>query len=1712
MVVDLARLREQTIGSNVDEEAVTVNTRALIDKVLARYSGEWTTLRELIQNAADAAASKVIIKIETLPSKSVPLPPQADKAALLSHTLSHHTIYRMTVSNDGQHFADTDWSRLKRIAEGNPDETKIGAFGVGFYSVFADCEEPFVISGRKTMAFIWKGNSLFTKASTLPHDQSTQETCFMLNYRNTTSPIPDLMSICQFLCTSLTFVGLQHIELWIDRWNILTLHKKSAPGAEVALPSDINPKTKEGLMKITGVVHQSTQIDAKWMNVIARAKAKTSATQAKQEEDTPVLAVKSFFSKLASHTIQNTAAKRAQRERDAEAERLIVQNLSEISQGSVFLRISTVNIQTTVSPTFAAELERATKKPPPKNTRIAILTTSFEEASATLSNFSGITGQKSEVLFSSILPTKTGRIFIGFPTAQTTGMFCHISAPSVIPTVERESIDLNARYVKTWNTEMLRVAGIACRVAYGGNMQDLKRQLNYKLKSGNRTTPTSEDIESLIPHATHISQQFCANESTPSIYVGQLIEEGFWGCSKRSTLEVLSTKGVLPSHQVRVVSEPLSFLEAIPIIPSALAKATEDFINKLYEKALISDLTVVDVRKQLEAQSLTENQMIEFLKYLAAQASLATMDRDTVKSLLNAAVGMIENDGDSRKGNGQMVVLSEVRTFLSASKIPPTMPVPLSTIPFKLTRSLAIKDLSLFEWEELQMLPWLEFLSKDAHQSGLKPEQDITKSASFAASVLHTLSKQWDQISQAQRNSIAQLLSNKRVMPTKLGLKLPTEAYFATVKLFDDLPTVSLEVHVKEKVLVALGVRKTIELNVVFERLMSPSEKTASGQPKWSFADLIRYFVSVRNDIPTGDINRLRTAAICPVTIPDTNKARPGVLATISQLYEPLDSLKGLQLPTLCWPGVYNTNGTEAQFMKYLGLKSFPVAQDLVKIMAVAAKDDNLMLYDTALAYYLSNYDKHRYSPPAGSDLTSVPFLPVEGAPFPTVVPPRACYANAGAAVLGYRILKANLKQHATRLGVLQDPHIKECITSLIGNPPATHRDAVAMFSYLGSRIAEIPDNLAQTAGAANIVPISYRGNKKLKMASPKMCFLGDSSTYGEILDFVDFGQTANMFLLKVGSKQEPTTTELANMIKDSPAKVLNVLGQDRYLDLLRRLAEHQKVLKQDTTLWKHLKAAPFLLAYRDTRLTESGKLKESAEAYEDDNFVQMVSLRSPSQIVVNDNYREFVLFREHLHSAPPDDTLERFYLSLGVPSFQSILVFDERVGALRRDQSPAVPLQKLIIERTRLFLHEYSQDIVHDAKWLEKNLSVMVADSLSLTTSLKTYRVPPYKEKKTAIISHSRKETVLFITPRPDLYEISRCIIPLLLSKPKQHDVLALEMVLDSDLRRLRSKGYNVDRILRQQERQTRIAEEERVQQQVEEEKQLALREKDRHSKVSGMPAPPPPPYSAEPEADHHVKMPGAFEPDSPPRPPPKNPRGLLDQVTNWSRQLTGHHEGTPPQPSELAHNQNSVKEPTAPQDVVNSHRRTEANLQNAIRACREHNSSSVFSPPTTAEVTAAQGSYCDATPAQNLTHVGIAASGVKYFIAKELVPQAASIQRENAAGIDAFSALLLDLAAIFALPGQNIHMFMDPATSTIAFNLNGALFFNFNYFQKLHLAGFKTSRDSTIDTIAYWWVTLCHELAHNLAKTHSAEHSFYTESFASQYFAKAMAKALQY
>jgi hypothetical protein len=78
--------------------------RSLIEKILARYSGEYTVFRELSQNADDAQASAVQIHFQT--ARQVPVT-----------ALTTEPITRIVIKNDGIVFRDEGQS-LQRAGKG----------------------------------------------------------------------------------------------------------------------------------------------------------------------------------------------------------------------------------------------------------------------------------------------------------------------------------------------------------------------------------------------------------------------------------------------------------------------------------------------------------------------------------------------------------------------------------------------------------------------------------------------------------------------------------------------------------------------------------------------------------------------------------------------------------------------------------------------------------------------------------------------------------------------------------------------------------------------------------------------------------------------------------------------------------------------------------------------------------------------------------------------------------------------------------------------------------------------------------------------------------------------------------------------------------------------------------------------------------------------------------------------------------------------------------------------------------------------------------------------------------------------------------------------------------------------------------------------------------------------------------------------------------
>lgn len=1710
--MDFTELRAHALAHGENEEAVTVNTRALIDKVLARYSGEWTTLRELIQNAADAQANTVKIKFETLPSTYVPLPTDGSQSELLKHTLLHATLRRLLVSNDGLIFGDNDWSRLKRIAEGNPNEDKIGAFGVGFYSVFADCEDPFVSSGKKAMAFYWKKDSLFTRQ--IQVENGTNDTNFVLDYRNSTTPVPSLVSLCQFLATSLTFVALQNIELWVDDWKIKSLTKVTSPTNPISIPRNIETTTKERMMKVAALSRESVQMSATFMNVVGWRPSSSSITKTSAFSEpvygragSEVSSLKSFFSRLTESPSERAARSKTASE-EKEVQQIVLEDLTKVTTVNVFLSVTTASIQTFVKSDFAHELERATKKPPPKKAKLAILTSSYDELALSTQDQSGAKISRSVDVFSSVLPGRKngGRIFIGFPTNQTTGAGVHLSAPSLIPTVEREAIDLNARWVRTWNLEMLRCAGIMSRITFGTEMASLEDKLARWSKAQGHTRIEKVDVEKFIPEALHVLDSFAFQKSTPSAQISDIIDEAYWKACKDASIEIYSSRGVSTTNVVRLATEDLSgFVEGIPVLPEQLRASR--LVQKFVEFGLLTTITIGDVKKELGAKALSKAQLIAFIGWAAKKAANREVDIPSMNQLLDVVVATTGDD------SGGIITLSSVKYFIQPSRVPPEMPIPADTIPFEYTKANTYEQLQALGWEALDIATWLRFLvSSTNSRNGLAVEQDLSSAPVFAAQVLAVISKQWDTLHASTKTKIAELLSSITVIPTKMGMKRPKEAYFQSVKLFDDLPIITGCPGVKEKFLGNLGVRKTVELETIFQRLLSPPDAELGAEPKWNHVDLIVYLAGVKDDIPKEDLKKLYETPICAAEAGPPgheNTVASAKRYRISELYEPNNELRHLGLPILHWAqkGGYKPHNNEGVFLRALGLKVHPSAKEMVELMA----SSDLVIRLRAMRYFITKYEAHGYD---SLDLagTKLAFVPTKG-DTTRLVAPSQCFVNEKANLLGFPILLSELVPHAAKFGVATDPTIAEAVQRLVASPPKDKISAKALFGYFSTRIGE-REFASQTKilSSSMIVPVQKaRGQfgvvlnedkdaDGVKMLTPAQCFIGKSDLYRDIFDFVDFGEEANRFLLACGSSHEPSRYQIAGMLAGEPARVLSIVqSPEKYLALLRLLAMSVSDLQRDRVLWSRMMKSPFLLSTKEISNDASTNVMDIDDDEEDAGVIKSYVLQPASRVVIVDDYNTYQLFKNDLHAAPQEEILEAFYRSLGALPLSHLEEQKITLGNSLPFEAESAKIRKKILERAKVFLYSYEADNLRRNKgWLEKNLLVEYVSSITIRVTLRGY-AKAHSRKQTAILQKDsvRGKYVLLVTREVDYYDISLALVRHLLKRPNSEAATLFESILTSDLHGLKRRGFNVDRILRAQAAEARIAEDER-------QKQLKLEQEEINRKAKEFKEQQR--FEKERPQSKELDMPGSF--GAPPSPPqqrqPQPNRGLFSNLSrrlglggSTQEQLENFLGGgsNPPKENEI---KPPAIEPAPPSpepgvkpgevERYSSPAEVQQSLLNAVQASQSHDASS-FHDPARNEQVKEEETYCDSTAAHNMQHIGATKNGMRIYLSGDCIVKSDTFLSQNLRPLHFFAKLVYDVGDVYGITRSALSIFYDEQGGTMAFNRGNSLFFNFRFFLQNHW-----ERTSVLEAENWWWAIFAHELAHNLEHPHNSRHAFWT------------------
>eukprot|EP01135_Chromosphaera_perkinsii_P000161 Nk52_evm57s32 gene=Nk52_evmTU57s32 len=753
-----------------EEEVVQVNQRHLIDKILARYSGEHTVYRELIQNANDANATKVDINFVT----AVGLAQSSGGGSTEnSNTVSKSSskCVRVVVRNNGHAFRQQDWDRLKKIAEGNPDENKIGFFGVGFYSVFSICEEPIIMSGNKCMGFYWKGDQLYISKMDNVKQRNDKirdlYTAFSGNYERGNANEKDDLTVFVmdprdpfkvenveefglFLCKCIGFTkALGDISIAIDSKVIMNLGKQLLE--KTPLPLEKLDPWKGSYMKemLLGGMFGFASKHLVSPNGIFLLEHITLQKM--------IISVRSWDSMSSATKIEE----------------------------QIQMSIASGGVKVQVAEEFAQRMLRVTKKRPPKATNVQLMFALYHSGDGAGLKV-GINSEQGtsegESLSLSLTPTVTansrhnksssdrfqhlkkvlypypfeGRVFIGFPTHQSTGSSYHLAC-HVIPTVERESIDFIDADIGIWNQEMLAIPGIMSRMIF----EYFMTRLNERALEGFRTLPglptnetssgvctliSSGELEVNAQSAAYVNLRDMEEEAVfavqsllsskraaPIEQVGEILHESFFprfGSSyPDSGPRILTSHGVVASSTARLPKDGMEkfVMKAVPVVSIYFYNQCRDFFERdLLQRGLIKHVTYEDVIEEVKLTVFDQKKGIELLKWWIAFKKKYNSAKNrsilrTINNALHANLRIYEDSSDSDSEcdrERKIIQFSSFASFLNPKVIPfhkyselCTL-VPENCLPLKISNLLRIEELTVLDWwKQMSVLDWLDFIA-----------------------------------------------------------------------------------------------------------------------------------------------------------------------------------------------------------------------------------------------------------------------------------------------------------------------------------------------------------------------------------------------------------------------------------------------------------------------------------------------------------------------------------------------------------------------------------------------------------------------------------------------------------------------------------------------------------------------------------------------------------------------------------------------------------------------------------------------------------------------------------------------------------------------------------------------------------------------------------------------------------------------------------------
>lgn len=1754
-----------TLQASSQQEAVTVNHRALITRTLTKYPVDYALFRELIQNSADAKAKSCVISFKS----TVPGGLQKNRIT----DVGNITVDRLTVKNNGLYFQEDDWNRLREIAKGNPDENKIGAFGVGFYSVFELTDEPLVHSGTSVMSFYYDGDQLCYRKQTVP--DSDGWTVIDLPYRSP-QQLPVLSQFTAFLTLSFILLPLESIELVVDDITLLKLTKVVSPQIHLDLPKGLNYSSPDRTLTLKAWASESFTIKISYMNV-------TQVSETITNNSFLSFGYKAFSSFLPSS-----------------------KDPSEMTEVSAHLRKVTGRLAVSVSSSFSRKMKETVLKAPPKEAIISMLTDNRDEKQLSM-----LKPPLSDYVFPKEF--NDAKVFIGFPTKQSTAFKSHVAINQLIPTMERTAVDMANSYVKDWNKQILIMSGILSRAVYEYEFAQLSKK--YPIQEDSKKI---SNFDSFVEDASYIMNRFEFNKSAPDVSVGQFIAYGFWRSSEK--LSVPTQKGeILTSEKVRLADDENSsdLIEHIPLIPPKIAKMSKKFLDTAVELGVLKRTSAADIERELKHQTLTPERFQKLSRWCIAHINHSELSETELYRIIGAAIVSDPDDKDN------LYPLRSVTNLQDPLVIPDDYPLPSTCIPSRIIGSLNTHELSqIFGWRPLSLVAWLIYATEN--RATITLEKNMFLTPEFAEKVLMRISSNFDNMDMQNANTVIRLLSDTDSIPTNLGMKRPSESYFQPIELFPDLPIKSPHLLVSKHFLLSLGVRESVDVAFVLKLLTDPDP-----QLKWNTVDVIKYLTANQSKFKSTDWLTLRTSSFF--------EADDGNLYRASQLYPPNDQLKALGMLCLKWQ-YWNESSPESKLILELGLKHNPTLQEILE----RANDPSGTNPKSEIAfnYFLKNFEGNDYS---AKEAFKSAFQFVKCTlPNGEVVKraPNQIFTDPASKLFGFPLLDSSLINHAYKMNISKHPDPSAMVNYLINNPPSTMKQGTEIFEFLSTVFGRISNSDRKKLRESRFIPVEVKktGEKasRVEHMYPTMVYFtkpvsdstqaqarftnsgtGNSSEsidqkiFSQFFHFVDFSPNSRPFLSFVGVREEPTITEIARNIVNNPTQMYTLAASSsQYMALLLRVASHWDVISKDNALVSRMRSSKFLVGTvfvpdtsdkKDVKKQASESSLFLSEVNDDDSDRLRYKLASVAEIVIIDEVRFASLFRYDILVAPQVTALETLYRELGCRMLSQVVDVRRTLGKPMVSQNAdAKKLASHIAERCELFLESTRDKKIRGAKRFLQALQVTPLTNIMIQwrikfESLNLNNSPPITSTVSAHLNPTGP-SLYIVAKNLDWFDVSQALVSSLTERATPDTAIVLESLLASDLRSLQRKGYNINRIIKrgEEERAAQLEAEEALAQELREQEELraSLREKEKEKAKRSMlideaakngagtadiPKVQPPPVEPVGGGQGWDKVKEALDTNQKLQPSPPGPKALnpvdkqrlplpenspiqpqINQTprgffNKFVKNLTGKdlennksrkHSTTSPLPQQSSRDLSTGPQiqqqfqPPIPaggkqgNPHVGSAERTASLLSSGFNKSRAYDDSKFQNTvqSTEEEEEAAQSlvereekraaSECDRSTAMNLqlavTLRTQAGQGIKLYVANRTPEDELRMQEISGSAMwmkeaDRFAHVLRAVNYIFTDDGGNssvpwsaFHLFWDSG-SVIAFNSGGALFFNLAFFVEGNaLVSSRVPGASPWYPEAqldYWFPVAAHELAHNFVAPHGVAHSHYTESYIQKY-----------